>query len=160
MPWAVESSFETRVENLSPAMGRGIDSRNRVWNWVAKLHRLAGRYDNPMPTWFLAPMAGLKLPTQCWNFWTVYGVRNQVGIGFSYRSSRPHRLAESIPWNRFLGSIEVLKKYRLCLQISLQRSIDIDSHISFDNFHPSNRRLLLFYVEVEILRETPLCHEP
>ncbi len=29
------------VVNLSPAMGRGIDSRNRVWNWVAKLHRLA-----------------------------------------------------------------------------------------------------------------------
>jgi hypothetical protein len=47
-------------------MGRGIDSRNRVWNWVAKLHRLASRYDNPMPTWFLAPIAGLKLPTlQC-----------------------------------------------------------------------------------------------
>ncbi len=40
-----------------------IDSRNRVWNWVAKIHRLAGRYDNPMPTWFLAPIAGLKLPT-------------------------------------------------------------------------------------------------
>jgi hypothetical protein len=26
-------------------------------------YRLAGRYDNPMPTWFLAPIAGLKLPT-------------------------------------------------------------------------------------------------
>jgi hypothetical protein len=51
------------VENLSPAMGRGIDSRNRVWNWVAKIHRLAGRYGNTMPTWFLAPIAGLKLPT-------------------------------------------------------------------------------------------------
>jgi hypothetical protein len=46
-----------------PAIGRGIDSRNRVWNRVAKLHRLASRYDNPMPTWFLAPIAGLKLPT-------------------------------------------------------------------------------------------------
>jgi hypothetical protein len=45
-------------------MGRGIDSRNPVWNWVAKLHRLTGRYDNPMPTWFLAPIAGLKLPTR------------------------------------------------------------------------------------------------
>ena len=41
-------------------MGRGIDSRNRVWNWVAKLHRLAGRYDIPMPTWFLALIAGHK----------------------------------------------------------------------------------------------------
>jgi hypothetical protein len=27
-------------------------------------YRLAGWYDNPMPTWFLAPIAGLKLPTQ------------------------------------------------------------------------------------------------
>ncbi len=44
-------------------MGRGIDSRNRFWNSVAKLHRLAGRYVNPMPIWFLAPIAGLKLPT-------------------------------------------------------------------------------------------------
>jgi hypothetical protein len=53
-----------RVENLRPAMGRGINSRNRVWNWLAKLHRLAGQYDNPMRTWFLALIAGLKLPTQ------------------------------------------------------------------------------------------------
>ncbi len=50
------------VENLSPAMGRGIDFRNKFWNWVANLHRLAGRCDNPMPTWFLTPIAGLKLP--------------------------------------------------------------------------------------------------
>ncbi len=42
----------------------GIDSKNRVWNWVAKLRRLAGRYDNPMATWFLAPITGIKLPTQ------------------------------------------------------------------------------------------------
>jgi hypothetical protein len=47
------------VGNLGLAIGRGIDSRNRV----PKLHRLVGRYDNPMPTWFLAPIAGLKLPT-------------------------------------------------------------------------------------------------
>ncbi len=48
---------------LKSAMGRSIDSRNHVWNWVAKLHRLAGRYDNPMPIWFLAPIAEHKLPT-------------------------------------------------------------------------------------------------
>ncbi len=58
------SQIYSRVGILSPAMWRGIDSRNRVWNWVVKLHRLAGRYDNLMPTWFLAPIAGLKLPTQ------------------------------------------------------------------------------------------------
>ncbi len=51
----------SRVENLSFAMGRGINSRNRVWNLVAKLHRLAGQYDNPMPNWFLilTPIAGV-----------------------------------------------------------------------------------------------------
>ncbi len=59
------SSFtESRVENLSPAVGRGIDSRNRVWHWVDKLNRLAGRYDNPMPTWFLTHKVGLKLQDQ------------------------------------------------------------------------------------------------
>jgi hypothetical protein len=30
----------------------------------ATVQRLAGRYDNPMPTWFLVSIAGLKLPTQ------------------------------------------------------------------------------------------------
>ncbi len=51
------------VRNLSTATGQGIDSRNWVWNWVAKLLRLAGRYDNHMPTRFLTPIAGLKLRT-------------------------------------------------------------------------------------------------
>jgi hypothetical protein len=33
------------------------------------------------------------------------GVRNRVrGIGLSYRPAKLQRLAESIPWNRFLGS--------------------------------------------------------
>ncbi len=41
------------------------------------------------------------------------GARNRVGIGLSYRpAARLHRLVESIPWNRFLGSLKVLK-YRL-----------------------------------------------
>jgi hypothetical protein len=30
--------------------------------------------------------------------------RNRVGIELSYRPARLHRLTESIPWNRFLGS--------------------------------------------------------
>ncbi len=33
------------------------------------------------------------------------GDRNRVGIGLSYRPARIHWLAEFIPWNRFLGSI-------------------------------------------------------
>jgi hypothetical protein len=33
--------------------------------------------------------------------------RNRVGIWLSYRPARLHRLAESFPWNRFLGSLKV-----------------------------------------------------
>jgi hypothetical protein len=40
------------------------------------------------------------------------GARNLVGIGLSYRPDRLYRLAESIPWNRLLGSLKILK-YRL-----------------------------------------------
>jgi hypothetical protein len=36
-------------------------------------------------------------------------IRNRGGIGFSYRPARLHRLAEFIPWNRFLGPIKHLK---------------------------------------------------
>ena len=42
--------------------------------------------------------------------------RNRVGIGFSYRPTRLHRLAELIPWNRFLGYLKVLK-HRLCIDV-------------------------------------------
>ncbi len=35
------------------------------------------------------------------------GARTQGGIGLSYRPAWRHRLAELIPWNRFLGSINV-----------------------------------------------------
>jgi hypothetical protein len=35
------------------------------------------------------------------------GARHRVGIGLSYRPARLHRLAELMPWNRFLGSINV-----------------------------------------------------
>jgi hypothetical protein len=33
--------------------------------------------------------------------------RNLVGIGLSFRPARLHRLAELVPWNRFLGSLKV-----------------------------------------------------
>ncbi len=42
------------------------------------------------------------------------GARNRVGIGLSSRPARLHRLAEYIPWNRFLGPINV-QKFKLCL---------------------------------------------
>jgi hypothetical protein len=37
----------------------------------------------------------------------LWGARNQIGIGLSYRPYRPHRLGELIPWNRFLGFLIV-----------------------------------------------------
>jgi hypothetical protein len=37
----------------------------------------------------------------------LWGARNRVGIGISYRPARLHRLAEYVPWNRFLDSINV-----------------------------------------------------
>jgi hypothetical protein len=41
------------------------------------------------------------------------GARNRVGIGWAYRPAWLHRLAELITWNRFLGSLKVLK-FGLC----------------------------------------------
>jgi hypothetical protein len=35
------------------------------------------------------------------------GARNLVGIGLSYQPARLNKLAEFIPWNRFLGSLKV-----------------------------------------------------
>jgi hypothetical protein len=35
------------------------------------------------------------------------GARHRGGIGLSYRPARLHRLAELMPWNRFLGSLNV-----------------------------------------------------
>jgi hypothetical protein len=35
------------------------------------------------------------------------GARYRGGIGLSYQPARPHRLAELMPWHRFLGSIKV-----------------------------------------------------
>jgi hypothetical protein len=35
------------------------------------------------------------------------GARHRVGTGLSYRPARLHRLVEFMPWNRFLGSINV-----------------------------------------------------
>jgi hypothetical protein len=49
-----------------------------------------------------------------WNFKTIYlgTERNR----FLYRPARLQRLAESIPWNRFLGPIKVYK-YRLSMGV-------------------------------------------
>ncbi len=42
------------------------------------------------------------------------GARNRIGIGLSYRPAKLNRLAELIPWNRFLGSLKVKKFELVC----------------------------------------------
>ncbi len=50
---------------------------------------------------------------QCWNLEQSLGAGNRAGIGMSYRPARLRRLAESIPWNSSLGSLNVYK-FGLC----------------------------------------------
>ncbi len=49
----------------------------------------------------------------------LWGAGNQVGIGLSYR---PGRLAESIPWNWFLGSLKSFKTPSLKFLLNLKRA--------------------------------------
>ncbi len=49
------------------------------------------------------------------------GARNRVGIGLSYRPTRLHSLAEMVPWNRFLGSLNVLLSQVLVTFLSTRR---------------------------------------
>jgi hypothetical protein len=44
---------------------------------------------------------------QSWNFKKSMGARHRVRTRLSYRPARLHRLAELMPGNRFLGSINV-----------------------------------------------------
>ncbi len=41
--------------------------------------------------------------------YNLWGYRNRVEIGISYRPARLHSLVELILWNRFLGSLKVNK---------------------------------------------------
>jgi hypothetical protein len=72
---------------------------------TASLCSLAGRYGNPIPTRFLAPIDCTKILAL-----------------LSYWLAKIHRLEESIPHNRYLGSLNV-DKYGLCvIIISLSNS--------------------------------------
>jgi hypothetical protein len=53
------------------------------------------------------PQSNSSHPTLCWNFEQSMGAKNRVGTGLWYRTAGLHRLAESIPWNRFLVSLKV-----------------------------------------------------
>jgi hypothetical protein len=44
------------------------------------------------------------------------GARNRVGVGLSYLPAELNRLAETIPWNRFLGVLKLKKYYTHLIQ--------------------------------------------
>ncbi len=55
---------------------------------------------------------------RCHSGHTITCARNRIGIGLSFRPPRLHKLAESIPRNRFLGSLKV-KKFGLHIRVVL-----------------------------------------
>jgi hypothetical protein len=94
----------------------------------ASLCSLAGRNDNTIPTLFIAPIKLFKNSSSWKRFlgidpWTILGsepvfvdpeIDSQPGGPVRqpymlYRPARQHRVAASIPRNRFLGSINVYK---------------------------------------------------
>ncbi len=94
---------------------------------------------------FLAWRAGMAtlfdVPScQCWNF-RVRVYRSRVRIGLSYRPARLHRLAELVPWNRFL-SFQKVKKYHLRLQ-RLAESIPWNLFLSSLNLYKFGLWILL-----------------
>ncbi len=72
------------------------------------------------------------------------GTRNRVGIGLSYRPARLNWLAEFIPWNWFLGSINV-SKYRLCSTRTV-RNLDLKNAFGRGKCPPPQVRKLSPYL--------------
>jgi hypothetical protein len=60
----------------------------------ATVLRLAGRYDNPMPTWFLAPPVGLKLPTLVSFYIASFSLESVLNS--SINPHRPAKRTESL----------------------------------------------------------------
>jgi hypothetical protein len=65
--------------------------------------------EKSIPPDYVARRAGTKigLSYRAGIFKKSMGARHRLGIGLSYRPVRLHRLAELMPWHRFLGSIKV-----------------------------------------------------
>jgi hypothetical protein len=74
------------------------DCRDGIFNLLSRLG-IDSKESNPPA--YVALRAGAGI------FKQSMGARHRVEIGLSYRPARLHRLAEFIPWNRFLGSVNV-----------------------------------------------------
>ncbi len=101
----------------------GIDSKEKS---SVSLCSLAGRYDNLIPTRFLAPIDLPKIPALYYVLYMSSRILGGWGIGLSYRHTTGY-----IRWrNRFLGTYSwaLLKfKYNVSdLQLSLHRVVVFD----------------------------------
>ncbi len=85
---------------------------------------------------FLRSLQGLQIRVQCWNFRTIYGGLNRVGIRLSHRPARLHRLAcryDISVLNRFQPPKIVLKFQHCCEEGTVP--------VVKDDFHGRPQRL-------------------
>jgi hypothetical protein len=70
----------------------------------ASLCSLAGQYDNPIPTWFLAPIDCLKIPAQSFHF-----SRQRKGFSYAFLlTEESFFLLQNCNYNNFhLATVEV-----------------------------------------------------
>jgi hypothetical protein len=81
---------------------------NKILLYNRVLSTLDGRVHIYKVNWHsILQLAGRDKSTRAGILKKSMGARHRVGIGLSYRPARLHRLAEFIPLNRFLGSINV-----------------------------------------------------
>jgi hypothetical protein len=60
----IKKQFGPLLDDQSPNLLTFKKPKNRFHGTnFARLCNLAGQYDNPIPTWFLAPIDCLKIPT-------------------------------------------------------------------------------------------------
>jgi hypothetical protein len=79
-----------------------MDQRMHSRDGIFKLLRSPGiNSKESIPPAYVAWRAGAGI------FKKSMGARHRVGIGLSYWPAGLHRLAELMPWNQFLGSINV-----------------------------------------------------
>ncbi len=94
--WSFPTCGESTNESTTSATAGATGGRFR-WYW-----NLFTGYSGAMAPFFSCPC-----PCSAWILDQSMGARIRVGIGLSYRPPRLHRLAESFPWNQFMGFLKV-----------------------------------------------------
>jgi hypothetical protein len=98
MPWAYKCTIKQRIHKAE--MRRQLNKRpvRKGWGWAGKCIFTETKSIKEK---------AIKQKTCAGIFKQSMGARNRERIGLSYLPVRLHRLAELIPWNRFLDSLMV-----------------------------------------------------